>query len=517
MKNWADGYPLGIEYTHGYQAELNPLRLQLAFLNVGMAAPQVTTACELGFGQGESMNLHAAASTTQWFGTDLCVVHAAHAREAAAASGAAAKFFDESFADFCRRSDLPDFDFIGLHGVWSWVSDENRRTIVDFVNRKLRDGGVLYASYNTLPGHAAFLPVQDLLTRSVDLQRVAGREFVSAMNAALEFTQKVVAASPRYAQANPQVVNRLSGLMGVTGVRPSSEYIAHEYVNREWSPMSFSRVAEWLAPARLDYACSARYFDMVDGWNLTPDQQALMKEIPDLETRETVRDFMVNQWFRKDYWTKGARRLTLPELAEGFRRLRVIQAAPRSGMSLEAIGALGKFVPPGSVSVPIFETLADGLPKTLRQIEHAVRDRGVELPKIINFVLTLVETGALAVVQEEAVAEAARRQTDRFNAYVCDRACRRVSASVLASPVIGTGLIDVGRVVQYFWLGVSQGRKRPAELAAHAAQIFRSEGMTILADEKRFVPADGSLAPLISEATFFLENVMPLLRALQIL
>jgi hypothetical protein len=46
MKNWADGYPLGMEYTHGNQAELNPLRLQLAVLNLGMAAPQVRTACD---------------------------------------------------------------------------------------------------------------------------------------------------------------------------------------------------------------------------------------------------------------------------------------------------------------------------------------------------------------------------------------------------------------------------------------------------------------------------------------
>ena len=76
------------------------------------------------------------------------------------ASGAAAKLFDQAFAEFCARPDLPDFDFIGLHGIWSWISDENRAVIVDFIRRKLKVGGVLYISYNTQPGWAAIVLVK---------------------------------------------------------------------------------------------------------------------------------------------------------------------------------------------------------------------------------------------------------------------------------------------------------------------------------------------------------------------
>jgi SAM-dependent methyltransferase len=65
--------------------------------------------------------------------------------------------FDESFAEFASR-DLPEFDYIGLHGIWSWISDENRAVIVDFIRRKLKVGGVLYISYNTLPGWAPLPP-----------------------------------------------------------------------------------------------------------------------------------------------------------------------------------------------------------------------------------------------------------------------------------------------------------------------------------------------------------------------
>ena len=71
MSDWTNGYVADIGYTYGYYGDLNPLRVRLAFLNAGLVAPEIGTACELGFGQGVSVNLHAAASVVQWTGTDL--------------------------------------------------------------------------------------------------------------------------------------------------------------------------------------------------------------------------------------------------------------------------------------------------------------------------------------------------------------------------------------------------------------------------------------------------------------
>ena len=155
MSDWTSGYVADIGYTFGYYAELNPLRLKLAFLNAGIVYPEVGAACELGFGQGLSANIHASASVTQWHGTDFNPAQAGFARELAVASGSGAKLYDDAFSDFCNRNDLPDFDYIGVHGIWSWISDENRAVIVDFIRRKLKVGGVVYISYNTLPGWAA--------------------------------------------------------------------------------------------------------------------------------------------------------------------------------------------------------------------------------------------------------------------------------------------------------------------------------------------------------------------------
>lgn len=157
MTDWTAGYVADIGYTHGYFTELNPLRARLALLQSGIAPPPKSgTACELGFGQGLSVNIHAAATDCSWWATDFNPSQAGFAQSLADTSGAHANLSDQAFEEFCNRDDLPMFDFIGLHGIWSWISDANRSVLVKFIHSRLKVGGLLYISYNTQPGWASF-------------------------------------------------------------------------------------------------------------------------------------------------------------------------------------------------------------------------------------------------------------------------------------------------------------------------------------------------------------------------
>ena len=64
--------------------------------NAALAAPRTRTACELGFGQGMSVNVHAAGSDTRWYGTDFNPAHAAFARELSSSAGSSAALYDEA-------------------------------------------------------------------------------------------------------------------------------------------------------------------------------------------------------------------------------------------------------------------------------------------------------------------------------------------------------------------------------------------------------------------------------------
>ena len=336
MSDWTAGYVADVGYTFGYCHELNPLRAKLAFANAGLVCPEFGTACELGFGQGVSANFHAAASVASWFGTDFNPSQAAYARELAEVSGSGAQLFDDSFDDFAKRTDLPDFDYIGLHGIWSWVSDENRKIIVDFISRKLKVGGVLYISYNTLPGWATFAPMRHLMTEHAEVIGAEGRGIVSRVNDAIGFADKLLATNPNFAKANPLVGDRLKTLQW-----QNRHYLAHEYFNRDWHPMHFATMAEWLEPAKVQFACSANFVDHIEAANLTAPQQDFLNEIPDPMFRQSVRDFMVNQQFRRDYWIKGARKLYPVEQAELIKKERVILVSALPDVPMKAKGALG--------------------------------------------------------------------------------------------------------------------------------------------------------------------------------
>jgi SAM-dependent methyltransferase len=454
MSDWTAGYVADIGYTFGYYAELNPLRVKLAFLNKGLAFPDIGAACELGFGQGVSANLHAAASVTQWYGTDFNPAQAGFAQELSKQAGTTAKLYDESFAEFGQRTDLPEFDYIGLHGIWSWISDENRHLIVDFIRRKLKVGGVLYISYNTQPGWAAFAPLRHLMTQHAEVMGAEGNGIVSRIDEALEFTEKLIATNPLFTRANPQVAERLTKIK-----EQNRHYIAHEYFNRDWHPMHFATMADWLSPAKVQFACTAHYLDHVDALNLSAQQQDLLKGITDPMFKESVRDFVVNQQFRRDYWVKGARKLSPLDQSEALRNTKVVLTTPREDVSLKVTGFLGQADMSESIYKPILDHLADHKPQTLGQIEQAVAQQGVTFTHVIQAAMVLSGSGHLSPVQDEAEAQKLKKQTDKLNNFLMTKARGSNEISVLASPVTGGG-VQMNQFEQLFCCLSSRVKKR---------------------------------------------------------
>lgn len=510
MSDWTAGYVADIGYTYGYYTELNPLRVKLAFLNQGLVYPESGTACELGFGQGLSTNFHAAASVTHWYGTDFNPSQAGFAQELAAASGAHAKLYDEAFAEFAARDDLPEFDYIGLHGIWSWISDENRLVIVDFIRRKLKVGGVLYISYNTLPGWTPFVPLRHLLTEHAEIMAAEGQGIVKRIDGAIDFVSKLVKTNPIYVAANPLVPARLTQLQG-----QNRSYLAHEYFNRDWHPMHYATMQRWLAPAKVEYACSANFLDHVNEINLSAEQQQLLNEITDPDFRETVRDFIVNQQFRKDYWVKGKRTLSPLEQVETLREQKVILTTHRNDVSLTVKGSLGEAEMNEAVYIPLLDLLADHKPRTLGQIETKLQDAGVNYKKLMQAVMVLMGAGHLALVQDDLVISKAKKLTDRLNALVIKKARSAGEVNYLASPVTGGGY-GVGRFGQLFILALQQGKRTPEEWAHFVWQLLATQGQRIQKDGATLHSEEENLAELNTQAKEFSVKTLPILKALQI-
>jgi hypothetical protein len=334
---------------------------------------------------------------------------------------------------------------------------------------------------------------------------------VARIDAAVGFAERLLALNPGFAAANPTIAERLNLIKG-----HDRHYLAHEYFNREWTAMLFREIAEHLAPAKLSFACSAHHLDHIDALNLTADQHQFLSEIPDPMFRQSVVDFMVNQQFRRDYWVKGARRVSALEQTESLRTLRVILlTSPRSAVSATVQGALGERELNASIYNPILDALGDHQPKTIGEIETALSGTEFGLVALYEAVMVLAGRGDLALVQDDTAQAAARVRTDKLNRWMFDKARSTDELGALATPVTGGG-IRVGRFHQLFLLARTHGRKNPDEMARFAWDLLAAQGQQVLKNGEALQTPEESVSVLTEEAREFVDTRLPVLRALQI-
>jgi hypothetical protein len=317
-----------------------------------------------------------------------------------------------------------------------------------------------------------------------------------------------MATNPIYLRANPHVADRLAMLKA-----NDKSYIAHEYLNRDWTPMHFSEMEEWLEPAKLQYALSAFLIDNNDALNLSADQQALINAIPDRSFRETVRDFCVNQQFRRDYWVKGLRRLTPFEQVDVISKQRFILQRARQGIELKVKGALGEASLLGDIYNPILDHLADLKIHSMAEIEAAMAPKGVNAGQVRAAMNILVGSNAVHLANDDDVIAKARKSTSKLNEAILRRARSAGDINYLASPVLGSA-VGVNRLGQLAISAAREGRKTPAEWAQAAWGVLNVQGQKLIKEGKTIESPEDNLAELTSQIETFAKDNLPLLKAM---
>lgn len=520
MNIWSDGYfSSALPYIATYSAAMNPAQVRLALISAGLNPPDITSALELGFGQGVSVNAHAAASSVEWWGTDFNPEHAVVATSMAQASGSNVRLFDQSFEEFGNRTDLPQFDFIALHGVWSWVSDANRDAIVNLAADRLAPGGVLYLSYNTLPGWASLAPLQFLLSNRADALLQSGVPPKEAVHQVLGFAESLLATEPRYASEAATVGRYLQEL-----TTKSESYIAHELFHSHWKPMHFSEIADRLSVAKLSFAGSANLLESLRHIYLTQPQQEYLAEIVDPTLREDLSDFMTNQRFRADYWVKGAAKLSLLEQAEMLRETSWLLTADPNQLSLQHPTPAGTAELDEAVYSPIVGLLGEKRALTIEEIESAMAlddacEQSPSLPQIVQALIFLLGRGDVALISstiEEAEQTGVKQQVDGLNDFLASRARTSGDLPGLVSPVTG-GAIRASRWDQLFSAFMQNGQDDPQELAESVYGIMSAQGQTLVKEGAPLESPEDNIAELADRAEEFVGEKAAVLRALGIL
>ena len=494
-----DGYVRALGYTHRYCPEIAPSRIDLACLAWGAAAPGAAVGpryLELGFGQGVSINIHAAACPGEFWGIDFNPDHAGNARTLAAASGSAAHLSAESFEEFAARTDLPQFDVIAMHGTWSWISAANRDRVVEILRRSLAPGGRFFVSYNCLPGWAAEVPLRHLLTLHAQLAEPQSKSLAAKIDASLEFAQSLLEADAKYFRAYDGLPAWLANMHG-----RSRNYLAHEYFNRDWHPMPSSEVTLALSAAHLEFTASATLAGHHDGLGLAEKARRLLAETSPPILRETVFDYLVNQRFRRDIFASGLQRIPAATRAERLRDIpfTLLQHPDTVPSSTDLPG--GEVQLPADVYRPFVEAMAadDYTPKTLRELGQLPGCANLPFEQLVRAALVLTGMGSLHQVQSQTAIDAAAPRCSALNKHIVERSLVSADISALASAVTGAGIF-LERREMAFLHSISLGQGEPADWARHAWESF----------------GEGDPESLRSDARAFARVRLPVLKSLRV-
>nr|WP_282558767.1 class I SAM-dependent methyltransferase [Campylobacter vulpis] len=195
---------------------------------------------ELGFGMGRSLLTHAVSNEGYFVGTDFNESQVAFAKEICKqAKISNLTLYADSFEQLLERfrkmkanGEEVGFDFIVLHGIYCWVNEENRQIILSIIKEFLREGGVVYVSYNCLPGRSVSMDARHIF------KLYSQKENTNNFDEIFSFAQE-------FANLEPENTLHKNILATIDTHRHSHHnYCMHEFLCDAWYLPYFSDVAE---------------------------------------------------------------------------------------------------------------------------------------------------------------------------------------------------------------------------------------------------------------------------------
>lgn len=512
MAEWTEGYVSDIQYTAEFYREMAPSHLAFAAMVFGStpdAAIHPKRYLELASGQGLGTCLLAAANPcTEFVGIDFNSAQTVNARRLAATAGLTnVQFFDWSFQETLTKPEFRqgEFDVIALHGVYSWITPKNRAAIVEILNRQLKPGGLVYISYNCMPGWAALAPIQHLIRELAARNPERSDRQISN---SVRFLTTLKDGGAMYFTANPAVGKRLDQLATL-----DPKYLAHEYLNANWYPLYSADVAAELRGAKLSFMGSAVLSDGIDAVSVPPGLRTTVQGADDPEWIETIRDYVTNRRFRRDIFARGISKLASIEHRRRLLQTAFTLALPVSETSLKFSSPVGDYEGAAEVYRPLIEAIAKG-PTTIAQLAQLPATQSAGVAGLLQALAILVSSGQIFPLlgTQPIDYDAAHR----FNRAITGELRLGRPVHYLAAPLAGSG-IYASSIDLYALAAAQQQMEHPDEAATHALSIMAGLGQRPLKDGIPILDDDRARTHLANELKPVLTNKLPLWKQLGVL
>lgn len=480
--NWTAGYNTSVAYTNSYHHEQSPTFLNACLVMQRVSPPSIDkfTYCELGFGQGlTALILAATHPNGDFYACDFNPLHvlaAMSVRDEARLPNLT--LLENDFGELAQgKVVLPQFDYITMHGIISWISDETRAQIVQFLRRYLKPGGVVQLGYNAMAGCAQVMPLQRLLT--LGAKRDGG-----AWTKASALAKTLAGIDALHFQRNPDSLLRIHDFDAM-----DSRYLVHEYLQETWTPFYFADIAREMSEAKLTFAGSASFSHMLPVEWLSDEQRELVNTISDPIDAEEVHDYCSNRLFRRDIFVRGNMPLSDTRLREQAEHIHVWGNA--SVAYAPVVASEHAMVTRGPVFHHTLYALLRRSEMTLAQIFDSPEFTGLTLDDILKILRLSIATGETSI---RYGAEQPRETADRLNAVLLSRAERGEVWNALASPRIGGGAA-VGTLDQLLLASLHEKTDRTKALSKDTDELIARIKRSLVATGLRLRIAGAEVPP----------------------
>ena len=502
--SWTNGYQTEVNYTYGYYRDLSPNFQKFCLLLNGIDSPDFQenqNHCELGFGQGVSINIHATSNQSSFYGSDFNPAHAAHANQLAEQSKVEHYFYDDSFEELLNRQDLPMFDSISLHGIWSWISHENQHIILKFIRQFLKPNGIVYISYNCLTGWAANMPIRELFHSHFKFNSKSTNP-LQKVNEALNFSEELLKQNPIFVQRNPNTAHKVADLK-----QQNPNYLIHEYLNQDWQCFSFQQVVRIMDEIKLSYAGSTDLSTHLDNINFSEQHQAFLKAIEHPIFRQQCRDYFANTQFRRDLFIRGKNNLTPLQVQERLRKTAFVLLTAKEKLPHSINGLLGTFNLIEEIYTPIGNKFSEEnyRPITIAELEQSFPE--LNYAQILNALVILSHLGLAQPCQTLEPNNEILQQSHRLNHYLLEQASFHQNYKVLISPITGIGIPTEHFHQLFYRAHFIDGLASVSDFAHYVQNVISQLNWLVLdSDGKSITDREKSLEVIQAKAQLFLDS-----------
>ena len=238
---------------------------------------------------------------TTFTGIDLSGVQIEHGKELIESMGLTnITLLEKNIMDI--DDDFGTFDYIIVHGIWSWVPDMVKEKILSICNRNLSEEGIAFVSYNTYPGWKRLEQLREIMLYSETgapsdtlLDRTVYTKNV------LQKIQDLITKSPHTNQKGAYKIKDIDHVL-----KADNYYVGHEYLESINDPVYVSDFIQRAQAQGCAYIGDENLQSSFISW-LYADIQEGIKILAqdDYIAKEQYYDYVYDTQFRMALLTKG--------------------------------------------------------------------------------------------------------------------------------------------------------------------------------------------------------------------